>query len=127
MPNESGGGPYRELFVDPNAEALEKMKKEIEAEGNHPILLLDNTEHGDQIPELIKLLKKKVKPENIAPYSSDTGVLSLTDHWKGRTGSTTFKYWNESSGSLLLITFYKKTTHFTLRIQGSLVIDLKEE
>jgi len=70
-----GGGPYRELFVDPNAEALEKMKKQIEAEGKRGIVFLDDFETGKEIPEFTELLKKKIDPKDIVFYSPTRGVL----------------------------------------------------
>lgn len=75
-PEEIGGGPYREAG-DPNAMALENMRKQIEAEKKHGIFLRDDIKIGSKIPEFIELLDQKIKLKDIAFYSSDTGILEL--------------------------------------------------
>ncbi len=76
MSHESpGGGPYREA-ADPNAIALENMRKKIETEGKRALLVPEGIKKGDILKEFIGLIDK-VSPEDIVLYSAATGRLEL--------------------------------------------------
>lgn len=76
MPPEGiGVGPYREA-ADPNAQALENMRKKIEAEEKHALFVPEGVKKGDILKEFIGLIDK-VSPEDIVLYSAATGRLEL--------------------------------------------------
>ncbi len=110
MSHEIGGGPYREA-VDPNALALENMRKKIEAEGKHGVLLPAEIKLGDEFPELTKLLNKKTKPEKIALYSPKTGILRLKEEEPNPYRKLLiYRYENQDGTYALRIVFEDKET-----------------
>lgn len=72
-------GPYREPS-DPNALALENMRRRIEAEGKCPLLIPEGIGEDDVFEGFFKLLKnKKNNPKDIALYSVATGILKYKE------------------------------------------------
>ena len=71
-------GPYREM-PDQDTAAIEKMEKEIRAEGKEgkiSIQLPENIKIGDAVPLFADALKKnKIDPKDIIFYSLATGIL----------------------------------------------------
>lgn len=90
------GGPYKELFIDVNAEAVERMRKQIEADGKHGILIRENCKKGDETPEFVELLNKKIKPEDMVFYSPTTGKLEYVGSYPYKYGSH-YRYENDRS------------------------------
>lgn len=89
-PEKPHGGPYKELFVDVNAEALEKMKKQIEAEGKHAVLIPDELGETGEISEFTRLLNNRIKPEDIILYSDYRGKLK----YRPEDNESTFDHGN---------------------------------
>jgi len=62
--------------VNTNPDSLEYMQKQIEAENKYCVPLPENIEEGDKMPDaFVKLLNKKINPENIILFSAETGLL----------------------------------------------------
>lgn len=67
-------GPYREQ-ADTGMETLEKMKKEIAAEGKVGIELPENIAADISVPLFSDALENKINPADIVLYSMATGIL----------------------------------------------------
>ena len=110
---KGGGGPYRES-ANPEAEALERMRKQIETEGKHGVLLTEDINEGDEIPQFTALFKEKIEPTEIILYSLTTGALeydqagSWTDVYTFKNKSSTVSFLLPiSPGGMPVISIYK--------------------
>lgn len=108
-----GGTPYREP-ANPDAETLERMRKQIEAEGKRGILLPEGIKNGDEIPEFANLLKKKIDPNNIVFYSPTTGILkqSISPYYPSYPSKNKIEYayknGDDPTSSIIVIEYNKK-------------------
>lgn len=105
MPPEGIGGPYREP-ANPNALALENMRKKIEAEKKHGIFLQEGIKEGDKILGFVELIKQKINPGDIAFYSVATGVLT---HLAGNKKTSFYIYGNDGGSNQLYFTCERQT------------------
>lgn len=69
-----GGGPFREM-TDPNATALERMRKQIEKENKFSVPLPEEANTGDKLQLFYDALPM-VDPKDIVLYSKKTGILN---------------------------------------------------
>lgn len=83
-----GGGPYREAY-DQDAADLERMRKQIEAEGKIPIQLDENTKMGDPIP-----LFENTDPKKFVFYSLFTDALKYKEMEEPFRGFLIYRYEN---------------------------------
>lgn len=72
--NERMGGIYREP-ADPNAQALENMRKQIEAEGKTAIQIPEDFPFKSTSEPYSKAIQTGTKPSEIGLYCLKTGVL----------------------------------------------------
>ena len=104
MSEKGGGGPYREMAADP---AIKEMEKKIAAEkkGKFSIQLPEDIKEGNNIPLFDEAIKNNIKPEDIAFYSTATGILkfnssknvdAILDNGK-KVSTKQFFYWPEKS------------------------------
>lgn len=90
-----GGGPYREMATNPETESLERMRKQIEEEGKHGILVPDKIGDNTEIPKFLELLRKN-DPKDIVFYSLATGILRNNENRQDNP-TKTYTYKNLSS------------------------------
>lgn len=111
-------GPFRkmEYTVDVNGEdaALEKMEKEIAAEGKFSIQLPEDTKGGNDVPLFEDALKKNIDPKDIVFYSLATGIVKYNDviEYKGgsfgRIQQKNYSYTSKNDPNIKLIIWVEK-------------------
>lgn len=103
-------GPFREIG-DPKIAAIEGMRKKIESEGKHGILIPEHAVVGDKIPTLIELLKQrkpKINFQDIVFYSLATGILKYQNQKERHNvfrdpTNTEYTYANEAEKNVFVI------------------------
>lgn len=107
----SGEGPFREHYDSKTelAKILERMRKQIEAEGKYAIQVPENIGSNNKISAYQEALEDGQSPENIVLYSKKDGLLRYLDEETARlspifgTKKHFFYYSSESSNVTISI------------------------